>query len=203
MQSENDKNKPYYSMTESPETQTPYSIEAAIEAVLFVAAGPVSINQLAETLAARQADVEIALKHLEEAFASENRGIRMQFHEGRVQLTTSPYLAGIVENFLGLEATARLSRAALETLAIIAYRQPVTRPGVDSIRGVNSDGVMKSLLQKGLLQEMGRADGPGRPILYGTTPEFLQHFGLSSIRELPAFEVDEEEQSIENGLLKD
>ena len=80
---------------------------------------------------------------------------------------------------------SRLSRAALEALAIVAYQQPVTRPGVDAVRGVNSDGVIKSLLSKGLLQEAGRAEGPGRPILYGTTPQFLQHFGLNSLSELP------------------
>jgi segregation and condensation protein B len=85
-----------------------------------------------------------------------------------------------------------LSRAALETLAIIAYQQPVTRPVVDSIRGVNSDGVIKSLLSKGLLQEVGRAEGPGRPILFGTTPEFLQHFGLNSLSELPPLNLQVE-----------
>jgi segregation and condensation protein B len=98
-------------------------------------------------------------------------------------------LGETVERFLGLEATSRLSRAALETLAIIAYQQPVTRPAVDSVRGVNSDGVIKSLLSKGLLQEVGRSEGPGRPILFGTTPQFLQHFGLSSLTELPALNL--------------
>jgi segregation and condensation protein B len=100
-------------------------------------------------------------------------------------LTTAPQLAELIERFLGLEATTHLSRAALETLAIIAYQQPVTRPQIDSIRGVNSDSMMKSLLNKGLILESGRADGPGRPILYSTTPEFLQHFGLNSILEMP------------------
>jgi segregation and condensation protein B len=90
-----------------------------------------------------------------------------------------------VERFLGLETTSHLSRAALEALAIVAYQQPVTRPQVDAVRGVNSDGVMKSLLTKGLVQEIGRAEGPGRPILYSTTAEFLQHFGISSLNELP------------------
>lgn len=109
----------------------------------------------------------------------------MQRNAGRVQLTTAPELAPLIELFLGLEATTHLSRAALETLAIIAYQQPCTRPQVDSLRGVNSDAMLKSLLSKGLVQESGRTDGPGRPILYSTSPEFLQHFGLSSIIELP------------------
>jgi segregation and condensation protein B len=125
----------------------------------------------------------------------------LQRNAGRVQLTTAPELAELVELFLGLEATTHLSRAALETLAIIAYQQPVTRPQVDSLRGVNSDSMMKSLLSKGLVQESGRTDGPGRPILYSTTPEFLQHFGLSSIIELPPLAVSMED-SEHNELLK-
>jgi segregation and condensation protein B len=102
-----------------------------------------------------------------------------------VQLTTAPEAAQLVERFLGLDATSHLSRAALETLAMIAYQQPVTRPAIDAVRGVNSDGVLKSLLNKGLIQEAGRAERPGRPILYNTTPDFLQHFGLNSLEELP------------------
>ena len=102
-----------------------------------------------------------------------------------MQLTTASETAGLIERFLGLEATTHLSRVALETLAIIAYQQPVTRPQVDSIRGVNSDSMLKSLLSKGLIFESGRTDGPGRPILYSTTPEFLQHFGINSIADLP------------------
>jgi segregation and condensation protein B len=90
-----------------------------------------------------------------------------------------------VERFLGLDATSHLSRAALEALAIIAYQEPATRPQIDAIRGVNSDGVLKSLLSKGLIQEVGRAEAPGRPILYSITQEFLQHFGLNSLAELP------------------
>jgi segregation and condensation protein B len=98
-------------------------------------------------------------------------------------------MAESVERFLGLEATSHLSRAALETLAIVAYQQPVTRPQIESIRGVSSDGVMKSLLGKGLVQEVGRTDGPGRPILYGTTPDFLQYFGINSLIDLPALNL--------------
>ncbi|GAP14640.1 condensin subunit ScpB [Longilinea arvoryzae] len=188
-------------MSDLPETQTELSLEARIEALLFVASVPVSVNQLAEALECSTNEVEQGIHALDDLYA--RRGLALQRHEGRIQLTTHPMIGMLVERFLGLEANQRLSRAGLETLAIIAYRQPVTRPGVDSIRGVNSDGVMKSLLSKGLIQEVGRADGPGRPILYGTTSAFLQHFGLKSISQLPPFEVEEAIITDENRLLKD
>ncbi len=118
-----------------------------------------------------------------------------------MQLTTAPETAELIERFLGLEATSHLTRAALETLAIIAYQQPVTRPQVDSIRGVNSDSMLKSLLSKGLIFESGRTDGPGRPILYSTSPEFLQHFGINSITDLPPLDLPQEDVS-QSELLK-
>ncbi|MBI5823097.1 MAG: SMC-Scp complex subunit ScpB [Chloroflexi bacterium] len=176
------------------------SLAAKIEAMLFVSAEPVPVTQLAQALDVNSSVIERGLKELDDSLLT--RGLRLQRSAGRVQLTTAPEIAGIVEHFLGLEATTHLSRAALETLAIIAYQQPVTRPQVDSIRGVNSDGMMKSLLSKGLVQESGRTDGPGRPILYSTTPEFLQHFGLSSIIELPPLAVQVEVETEHTELLK-
>lgn len=166
------------------------NLPALLEGLLFVAAEPVAPSQLAATLDMTVTNIEKGLEELEENLKT--RGLRLQRHAGRVQLTTAPEIADVVERFLGLEATTRLSRAALETLAIIAYQQPVTRPAVDSVRGVNSDGVIKSLLSKGLLQEVGRSEGPGRPILYGTSPEFLQHFGLNSLSELPALDLPDD-----------
>jgi len=163
------------------------NLAAFLEGLLFVAGEPVAPSQLAAALDLTVTNVEKGLEELEESLRT--RGLRLQRHAGRIQLTTAPELGDAIERFLGLEATSRLSRAALETLAIIAYQQPVTRPAVDSVRGVNSDGVIKSLLSKGLLQEVGRSDGPGRPILFGTTPQFLQHFGLNSLSELPALNL--------------
>ncbi len=192
-------------MTDSEPYRQSLSLDARIEAILFVAPAPVSIQQLAEALATPPGEIEEALRQLDRALQNA-RGIRLQRHEGRYQLTTAPELAEEVEKFLGLEATARLSRAALETLAIIAYRQPITRPGIDAIRGVNSDGVIKSLLSKGLIQENGRTEGPGRPILYGSTQDFLSHFGINSLDDLPPFELLEQEgvsQDEEQRLLKD
>lgn len=191
-------------MTDTELLRQYFPLDARIEAILFVAPAPVTIGQLAEALGVSNEVVEQGLQQLSRNLVI-GRGLRLQRHEGRYQLTSAPELAEEVEKFLGLEATARLSRAALETLAIVAYRQPITRPGVDAIRGVNSDGVIKSLLSKGLIQEVGRAEGPGRPILYGSTQDFLQHFGLNSLDELPPFELLEQEgvSQEEQRLLKD
>lgn len=190
-------------MSEQPIENPCLSLEAQLEGLLFVSAGGVTAAQLAEVLGMKTQEVEEGLLRLEAGY-SQGRGLSLQRHAGRVQITTAPQLAGLVEKFLGLEATARLSRAALETLAIIAYRQPVTRPGVDAIRGVNSDGVMKSLLSKGLVQEVGRSEGPGRPILYGTTGEFLQQFGLSSLSVLPPYDlVEAPDDHLGENILKD
>jgi segregation and condensation protein B len=165
---------------------------AGLEALLFVAPDAVTPAQLAAALEASLAEVEAGLDELEALYqqAVPARGLRLQRYRGRVQLTTAPGAAPAVERFLGLEASSRLSRAALETLAIILYRQPVTRPQIDAVRGVNSDGVLKSLLLKGLVQEVGRAEAPGRPILYSVTPECLQYFGLSSLAELPPLNLE-------------
>ncbi len=175
-------------MSES-ENPTSLDVPAAIESLLFVSAEPVAPSQLAIVLELSISVVEQGLKQLDEELRG--RGLRLQRHGGRVQLTTAPEMAGAVERFLGLETTSRLSRAALETLAIVAYQQPVTRPYIEGVRGISSDSVMRSLLSKGLVQEVGRAEGPGRPILYGTAPDFLQHFGLNSLTELPPLNLPE------------
>jgi segregation and condensation protein B len=183
---------------EHSDTELPLSVK--LEAMLFVAPEPVTTAQLAAALDVAASVVERGLNELDAALA--RRGLRLQRNAGRFQLTTAPQLAELIERFLGLEATTHLSRAALETLAIIAYQQPVTRPQIDSIRGVNSDSMMKSLLHKGLILESGRADGPGRPILYSTTPEFLQHFGLNSILEMPPLAKPDEEDETHDEMLK-
>jgi len=172
-----------------PTSSTPMSLESTLEMLLFAAPQPVTLAQLATVLKISQKQVEAGLQELSRYY--QNRGLRLQWHNKRVQLTTAPQAAEIIETFLGLEATSRLSHAALEALAIIAYQQPVSRPQIDAIRGVNSDGVMRGLLRNGLILEVGRAPGPGRPILYSTTPEFLQNFGLNSLAELPPLNLEE------------
>lgn len=164
------------------------SLEARLEALLFASAHPTSVGQLSKALQVTSRKVLISLETLEEQLLT--RGIRMQKHASGYQLTTAPTVAKDIERLLNLEDTARLTRAALEALAIVAYQQPVTRPQIDSIRGVNSDSVIRTLLRHGLIEETGRSMSPGRPILYSTTSEFLQHFGLGNLKELPPLDPD-------------
>lgn len=191
-------------MTEYLPSSKGINLLAALESLLFVAPGPVTPGQLAQALETTATEVELGLHELERDY-DKRGGLALQWHGGRILLTTAPETAPLVEKFLGLEATSRLSRAALESLAIVAYQQPVTRPQIDAIRGVNSDGVIKSLLSKGLIQETGRTEGPGRPIMYGTTTDFLQYFGLSSLSELPSLEMEalKTEEEPKNLILKD
>jgi segregation and condensation protein B len=179
------------------EAGTRSNLLACLEALLFVAPGPVTATQLATAVDLPTPEVERGLEELEALYTQEGpqRGLRLQRFGGQLQLTTSPEIAPVIERFLGMEVSSRLSRASLETLAIVIYKQPVTRPQIDAIRGVNSDAVLKSLLLKGLVQEVGRAEAPGRPILYSITQECLQIFGLSSLAELPPLELGERERS--------
>ncbi|MCP4424897.1 MAG: SMC-Scp complex subunit ScpB, partial [Chloroflexi bacterium] len=143
--------------------QNELSPAALLESMLFVASGPVSMGRLAKALEITPTAVSTLLRTLAEEY--QNRGLRLQWSGNAVQLTTAPAASGVIERFLGLEVTSRLSQAALEVLAIIGYMQPITRPKVDEIRGVNSDGALRTLLSKGLIEELGRMETPGRPIL--------------------------------------
>ena len=188
--------------------QTDHTALMKIEALLFVAPGLTSLDQLMQVTGLKKKEVEQVLQELKTHY-SEMHGIRLQEVKGQFQLMTAPEFAVDIETFLGLEVTSRLTQAALEALAIVAYKQPVTRPEIDSIRGVNSDGVLKSLLSKGLIEELGRSDAPGRPILYGTTPDFMQHFGLESMDQLPEidfeslFSTEADAEGEDRKLLKD
>lgn len=165
----------------------PLDLLSRIEALLFVADEPVSIRELAQVLDASESAVEEALQQLSTYYKS--RGLRLQRTDRRVQLVTAPEAAPDVERFLGLDSRTRLSTAALETLALIAYQQPVTRAQIEALRGVNCDGVLRTLLSHGLIAPVGRLEQVGRPILYGTTFAFLQYFGLTDLSELPSLDV--------------
>jgi segregation and condensation protein B len=163
-------------------------LPALIEALLLVASGPVALADLAEVAGARLDDVDEAVERLIEI---EDRGWVVQRHRDQVQLATAPRFAGHIRRFLGLEREARLSSAALETVAIIAYQQPVTRSTIEAVRGVDSTGVIATLLSRGLIEMGGRAETPGHPYQYVTSPAFLQHFGLASLDELPSLGTSE------------
>ena len=175
-------------------------LTALVEAILFVSPEPINANQIGSLLDVTPRVIKTAIEELNGLYAG--RGIRLQHHNGKVQITSAPEAAHIIEGLLELETTSTLSQAALETLSIVAYQQPITRPQIDSIRGVNSDGVLRTLLSKGLIDDVGRAEGPGRPILYSTTTEFLKYFGLASYEELPPLEFEEHQESTDPKVLK-
>jgi segregation and condensation protein B len=156
-----------------------------IESLLFVASSPASVAQLAQVLRVDEPAVEAALSELAASCISERRGLMVQRKSDRVQLTTIPEAGPHIERFLGLDLTAKLSQAALESLALIAYGQPITRSQIEAVRGVNCDGVLRTLLARGLVEPVGRLEQAGRPFLYGTTFQFLQYFGLDGMEELP------------------
>lgn len=164
-------------------------LENLVESLLFVADGPVELRQLARALEVEVGAVAAAVERL--ATECQGRGLRLVREGGRVQMVSCPEAALYVERFLGLEADPKLSHAALETLAIIAYQQPITRSRIEAIRGVNSDRVVATLIARGLVAEVGHAPGPGRPALLGTTMEFLHHFGLERLEDLPPRPVPE------------
>lgn len=190
MSTESNENSPAGGTAGSNETEIQEAealpLDSQIESILFVSSGPVSLNRLARTLLTTKNKIRKALQVLETRYEAGGMRLQWEGQEESIQLTTAPQNSAVVERFLGLEVPpTRLSQAALEVLAIIAYMQPITRPQVDEIRGVNSDGALRTLLSRGLLSEVGRLEGPGRPILYGTTSEFMQYFGLSKMTELP------------------
>jgi segregation and condensation protein B len=160
-------------------------LAAAIESVLFVSGRPLQHAELRKLLDVDEIRLARGLQTLEHDLLSQQRGIRLQLLDEQVQLVTAPEHAGYVAALLGLPMTAKLTTAAMETLAVIAYRQPVTRSQIEAVRGVNSDRALASLIQYGLVAEVGRAQTVGRPALFATTPEFLQQFGLTKLEELP------------------
>ena len=173
-------------LIERPEPELLLSV---LEAILFVADVPIEVAALARTVSAPRADVERALDELAEQCRS--RGVRLQRHGELVQLASAPETGAYVERFLGLEHPP-LTNASLETLAIIAYRQPVTRPDIESVRGVDCDGPIRTLMARGLIEEIGRSPVVGRPVLFGTTVKFLEYFGLEKPDDLPPLPLAEE-----------
>jgi len=167
-------------------------IKSIIESLLFVADGPLTIQRLGEVLeGVEKEDLRSTLDELQAELENSRRGVRLVEVAGGYQLRTAKVNADWVKKFLG-GRPARMGRATLETLAIIAYRQPITRAEIEAIRGVDVDGVINTLLDRSLIRAVARKDVPGRPFLYGTTPEFLQLFNLKDLTHLPTLKEMEE-----------
>ena len=167
----------------------PIELDAAVEAVVFACGSPVSADRLCETLGVGRTELRESVARLTAQYEDASRGISLIELDGCYQFCTKAYLAAYVKRALELRKTPPLSKASLEVLAIVAYNQPVTRSFVEAVRGVDSSYIVTSLLDKGLLEERGRLDVPGRPMQFGTTARFLRCFGLSSLEDLPP--VDE------------
>lgn len=161
------------------------NIECALEAVLFSLGEAVEIERLAEALEVREEEMREAFLSLQEKYEKENRGIKLIEIENSIQMCSNPDYFECIKRVTQIKKQAGLSSAALETLSIIAYNQPVTKGTIEFIRGVDCTYSVTRLLERGFIDELGRAETPGRPILYGTTMEFLRCFGLKSLEELP------------------
>ncbi len=165
----------------------------AIEALLFLSEEPVKPDKLAVALSTSAEEAEKIVRELQDDMSNQGRGLQIFEAAGGFQMGTLPELAPVLEKTFSEEISSNLSNAALEVLAIIAYKQPVTRIEIESIRGVRSEHVLENLLKRKLIKVTGRKEGPGRPLLYGTTPDFLKYFGLKDLEELPGLELESED----------
>ena len=193
--------------TEQKVSERVSQLANAIESLLFVSGRPLEYGELRKLLNVDDTNLERAVRVLAAFLEEQRRGIRLQLLGQQVQLVTAPENARYVAALLGLPMTAKLTNAALETLAVIGYRQPITRAQLEAVRGVNSDRALASLVQHGLVAEVGRAATVGRPALFATTPEFLQQFGLTSLEQLPYIDLQkpptpliEEESTLEEEI---
>ncbi|URN83656.1 SMC-Scp complex subunit ScpB [Acetobacterium wieringae] len=179
-------------------------LAGVIEGILFGAGDGVSVSELCRCLDKPVAEVQFAMEILRQDYQSQARGIRLVQTKDTYQLSTKPEYYTYIKEITRQQEKTGLSRAALETLAIIAYRQPVTRLAVDELRGVSSSSAIQRLLDRGLICDGGRLEAPGRPILYKTTNAFLKTMGLSSLKEMPEFEVFSQgkQESFDLALLK-
>ncbi len=173
------------------------SLAAMVEALLFASGDPVPLTKLASSLGSDCPSIQDALRELEEEYRRRKRGLQLLYLEDRVQLVTCPQAAPAIAVLMGSGQRHTLSRAALETLAVIAYRQPVTRQEIEAVRGVQVEGVVNTLLERELIQELGRKETPGRPALLGTTQRFLRAFGLKTLEDLPPLPEQERESTQE------
>jgi segregation and condensation protein B len=178
-------------------------IEAVIEGLLYAAGDAVSLDKISEILEIDKKTAKLILNNMVVNFQNSKRGIMMREINGRYQLCTRPEHSDFIKKLFEPRQKQGLSPAALETLAIIAYNQPITRAKVEQIRGVNSDSAITRLLDRNLIKEAGRLDAPGKPVLYDTTDEFLRSLGLRSLADLPRLEMNEIQTVAENEPISD
>lgn len=162
--------------------------KSVIEVLLFVSPDPITLSNICRITEIEESVASDLLHELQREYQQRNRGLLVLELAGGWQLATKPEFAPYIERLYKRQANTTISRAALETLAIVAYRQPITRAELEMIRGVRSDSSVSTLIERGLIEEKGRRDAPGRPVLYGTTKEFLKHFGFKDISDLPDLE---------------
>ena len=184
----------------APETEeilgSVQDIERAVEAILFAAGYPVKYEKLAEVIGLSERDIRNLIENMAKGYG--NRGIQLLMFPDACQLTTKEVFAPYIREALGIKRGGNLSNSSLEVLAVVAYNQPVTRSYIDAIRGLDSSYAVTSLLDKGLIEAVGRLDAPGRPMLYGTTEKFLRVFGLSSLADLPETEALDVASAVQN-----
>jgi len=180
----------------------PINLEGALEALLFVSPEPLSLKKIAQVLELSLEEAKEIVLRLQEKLEQDQRGIMLHFSGEEVWLTTRPDFSVYIERLFKPPAQ-HLTQATLETLAIIAYKQPVTKTEIELIRGVKADSSIATLLEKGLIEEAGRKDAPGRPIIYRTTAKFLEFFGLKSLDELPPLNLENEAVNDGNNNFKE
>ena len=171
------------------------NIKSAIESMLFVSGEPLSLRDLSNNLEIKDKVVEEIIKEMMSEYEEESRGIRLISINGSYQLVTKSENSDYIQKLLKKNKRHSLSQASIESLAIIAYKQPITRIDIDEIRGVKSESAIQKLVEKGLIKDIGRLEVPGRPILYGTTDEFLRQFGLETLKELPSLDLYNDEEA--------
>lgn len=170
-------------------------IKSAIESMLFVSGEPLALRELSNNLELKEKNVEEILSEMANEYEDKSRGIRLISINGEYQLVTKSENSDFVQKLLKKNKKHSLSQASIESLAIIAYKQPITRIDIDEIRGVKSESAIARLIERGLIKDIGRLEVPGRPILYGTTDEFLRQFGLETLKELPSLDLYNDEEA--------
>ena len=188
---------------EFKETSKKDTFKSVIEAMLFVSGEPLTLREIAVNLEETPKYIEGLLSEMMLDYEVENRGIKLILINGGYQLVTKAEHSDYIQRLLKKNKRQSLSQASLESLAIVAYKQPITRIDIDEIRGVKSESALQRLVERSLIREVGRLEVPGRPILYGTTDEFLRQFGLKNLKELPSLDLYEDKETEESIELMD